>query len=339
MVTPSCPSPDGHRDRGIRTGSRRDRDKGSLQEGNFIAEAYLIELSPDIHRDDSSTKYSYYLTILSPTLSRWRGQEVSSFLKSFSIYHSLHRELKDFIAETESFKDGKIGWERSIQEAIGIYRTPEQALTEAIKKWGDWENNYRNDLADLNKTISNLPLWTFFSSAHEQFYYLITSSYEEYAQYRYQLAGFPRKVSYLPTTIPMTNLSDNREKLLSLLEREILSRIFQDTLATIEHINRFYSVYTTDSMSKWLSIKSETTRFLNSIKNEVEQYYQMGLFYRQPDRPYWKSSQNLIDIIDNLLLTIDKLNLYFHSEKGRDELQNLLLKLHSQITDYSIKIY
>ncbi|MDI6733226.1 MAG: (Fe-S)-binding protein [Planctomycetota bacterium] len=60
MVPPSCPSPDGHRDRGIRTnpvltGSRRDRDKGSLQAENIDPAVKVIDAVEFL---DSVTKLS-----------------------------------------------------------------------------------------------------------------------------------------------------------------------------------------------------------------------------------------------------------------------------------------
>ena len=128
------------------------------------------------------------------------------------------------------------------------------------------------------------------------------------------------------------------------MEEEIISKIFQDTLSLMEYIdqNCLLSLETAVSETaklSWQKNRSESIKLCSTLKNELEYYYRMGLFYRQPTKHFLKESQDLTGLIDTFSLLLDKLNVIDDKIKNSEEIQTIVTNIHNKITSLSTKMY
>ena len=305
----------------------------------FWAEAYKIEVGTE-----AKIISCRYFSIASLLACKQRQQEIHSLYQAITEIWNLDRELKDSIDNIEDIKQRKTGWERSIQQTLGIYNSPEEVLALAIKKWREWEPDYTRKLEILSDSLQARPSLSNFITVQEQISYLSACLYERYAQYRAQLLGSPRKISYYPTGPGLLNPADNRNNTLSIMEEEIISKIFQDTLSLMEYIdqNCLLSLETAVAETaklSWQKNRSESIKLCSTLKNELEYYYRMGLFYRQPTKHFLKESQDLTGLIDTFSLLLDKLNVIDDKIKNSEEIQTIVTNIHNKITSLSTKMY
>ena len=306
----------------------------------FWAETYKIELGTE-----AKTICCRYFSIASPLACKQRQQEIHSLYQAVTEIWNLDRELKDSIGNIEDIKQRKTGWERNIQQTLGIYNSPEEALALAIKKWREWEPNYTRKMEILSDSLQARPSLINFITVQEQLSYLSACLYERYAQYRAQLLGSPRKISYYPAPYGAGLLSpaDNRNNALAIMEREIVSKIFQDTLSLMEYIDGARGA----TGPQWQKSRSESIKLCATLKNELEYYYRMGLFYRQPNKHFLKESQDLTGLIDTLALLLDKLTVSDDPQghpvgdktRNAEGTQAIVTNLHNKITSLSTEIY
>lgn len=296
----------------------------------FWAEAYKIEIGTE-----AKTICCRYFSIASPLACKQRQQEIHSLYQAVTEIWNLDRELKDSISNIEDIKQRKTGWERSIQQTLGIYNSPEEALALAIKKWREWESDYIRKLKILSDSLQARPSLSNFITVQEQLSYLSAGLYERYAQYRAQLLGSPRKISYYPAGSGLLNPADNRNNALAIMEREIVSKIFQDTLSLMEYVDR----NCLPTGTSWQKSRSESIKLCATLNNELEYYYRMGLFYRQPNKHFLKESQELTGLIDTLAFLLDKITVSDDKTRNAEGTQAIVTNLHNQITSLSTKIY
>ncbi|MBI5779252.1 MAG: hypothetical protein HZA49_07340 [Planctomycetes bacterium] len=311
------------------------------QDMPFLAEAYKLEFGAE-----AKNTSCYFVSIVSPVACKQRQQEIHSLHQTITDIWSLDKELTDFINNIEDIKQGKTGWERKIQEAIGLYSNPEEAMALAIKKWREWEPDYTRKLEIISDSLQARPSLANFISIQEQLSYLSGCLYEKYAQYRFQLLGSPRKIAYNQTGSGLLNPTDNKNNILTMMEKEIVSKMFQDTLSLMEYVDG-NCISSAPDKSQWPKIRNESIRLCTTLKNEMEYYYRMGLFYRAPNKHFLKESQDLTDLIDTLSLLLNKLNTpedkirntAVTSAANPEEIQTLLASLHNKITALSAEIY
>lgn len=296
----------------------------------FWAETYKIEVGTE-----AKIICCRYFSIASPLACKQRQQEIHSLYQAVTEIWNLDRELKDSISTVEDIKQRKTGWERNIQQTLGIYSSPEEALALAIKKWREWEPDYTRKLEILSDSLQARPSLSNFITVQYQLSYLSACMYEKYAQYRAQLLGSPRKISYYPAGSGLLSPTDNRNNTLAIIEREIVSKIFQDTLSLMEYIDK----NSLSTVSQWQKTRNESIKLCAILKNELEYYYRMGLFYRQPDKYFLKESQDLTGLIDMLALLLDKLTISDDKTRNSEEIQTIVTNLHNKITTLSTKMY
>jgi hypothetical protein len=296
----------------------------------FWAEAYKIEIGTE-----AKTICCHYFSIASPLACKQRQQEIHSLYQAVTEIWNLDRELKDSISNIEDIKQRKTGWERNIQQTLGIYNSPEEALALAIKKWREWESDYTKKLEILSDSLQARPSPSNFITVQEQLSYLSACLYERYAQYRAQLLGSPRKISYYPAGSGLLNPADNRNNALAIMEREIVSKIFQDTLSLMEYVDGAIGA----TGPQWQKSRSESIKLCATLKNELEYYYRIGLFYRTPNKHFLKESQELAGLIDTLALLLDKLTVADDKTKNSEEIQTLGTNLHNKITALNAEVY
>lgn len=299
----------------------------------FLAETYKIEIGTE-----AKITYCHFISITSPIACKQRQQEIHSLYQTIADVWNLDKELKDFISNIEDIKQDKTGWERNIKEALGIYNSPEEAMALAIKKWREWEPDYARKLEILSDSLQARPSLTNFISVHEQLSYLSGCLYEKYSQYRSQLLGSPKKISYYQTSSGLLNPADNKNNILAIMEKEIVSKIFQDTISLMEYIDG-NCINNSPDKSQWQKTRNESIRSCTTLKNELEYYYRMGLFYRTPNKHFLKESQDLTDLIDILSLLLNKLNMPDEKTRNSEEIQAIVTNLHNKITALSAGIY
>lgn len=301
-----------------------------VSEMPFWAETYKVEIGTE-----AKIICCHYFSLASPLACKQRQQEIHSLYQSVTEIWNLDRELKDSISTIEDIKQRKTGWERNIQQTLGIYNSPEEALALAIKKWRDWEPDYTRKLEILSDSLQTRPSLSNFITVQEQLSYLSAGLYEKYAQYRAQLLGSPRKISYYPDGSGLLSPADKRNNALAGMEREIVSKIFQDTLSLMEYVDGAIGAAGT----QWPKSRSESIKLCATLKNELEYYYRMGLFYRQPNKHFLKESQDLTGLIDTLSLFLDKLRVMDDKTRNSQEIQTIIANLHNQITSLSAEMY
>jgi len=294
------------------------------------AETYKIEISTE-----TKQICCHHFSIISQMSGKQRQQEIRSLYQAIMGISSLDQELKDFIDNIEAIKQRKTGWERNIQQTLGIYNSPEEALAQAIKKWREWEPDYTRKLEILSDSLQSRPSLTNFITIQEQLSYLSAGLYENYAQYRNQLLGSPRKISYYPANSGLLTYAGNRNNTLDIMEQEIISKIFQDALSLMEYVDQSCLI----SETSWTKRRSESIKLCASLKNEIESYYRMGLFYRQPNKNLLKESQDLAGLIDTLSILLDKLTNTDDKIRKSDEIQTIVTSLHNKIISFSAEIY
>lgn len=322
-----------------------------LQKMPFLDEAYKIEIGfnnkyikllqeKGVPNEVLSQKDCYYLTVISPVICKQRAEDILFLYQIITDFWSLDKELKQFISDIENIKEGKTGWEKLIGRTLGVYQSREESMTSAVKKWQEWEKDYIERLDNLSERVQ--PGRVTFITVQERIRSLIASLYEEYAQYRFQLLGAPRKISYYPTSTTLSNPGENKDNILMLMENEITSKIFQDIVATIEYIDKIYNS-SSSNLEQWLKTKDDSGRLCLRLKNELDRYYQIGLFNRLPNKHFLKQSEDLIDIIETILLILDKLNPggldAEQPQEKQEEIQNLLTVLNNKISILSAALY
>ncbi|MEW6027404.1 MAG: hypothetical protein AB1599_08950, partial [Planctomycetota bacterium] len=266
------------------------------QDMPFLAETYKIEIGTG-----AGMSSCHFISIASPISSKRRQQEIHSLYQAVSDTWNLDNELKDFINDIEDIKQRKTSWERQIQQAIGLYNSPEEALAMAIRKWREWEPDFTRKMEILSDSLQTRPSQTGFIAVQEQLSYLSGGLYEKYAQYRSELLGSPRKISYYHANAGLLAPADNRNNILSIMEKEIVSKVFQDTLSLMEYIDRHIA---NPDKSQWQKARNESIRLCTTLKNEMEYYYRMGLFHRAPNKHFAKESRDLTDLIDTFSLLL-----------------------------------
>jgi hypothetical protein len=307
----------------------------------FLCEGWKIE----VNLPDSETSTSLYFSVVSGLISKNRQKNIVFFSQVISELYRLDKELKDFMSDTNSIKEGKTGWERIIKQLLGTFQTPSEALASAIEKWLQWEVKYVKKLDSLFEKVYSRYDATSMLLLQEKVSYFVALLFEEYAMYRSGLLGDYKKTSYPPSAI-LSNSEENKNKLILALEQNVLSKIFQDILAIMEFLDKAYNNEITD-LSSQREKKEELLQFCSRIKNEIENYYQIGLFKKSS---FSKQSRDLIEIIDMLSIILDKLfpsetqtNLAEAisklSQKEQTEIQNLIMLFNNKVVSFSASLY
>jgi hypothetical protein len=296
----------------------------------LTVETYILET-----RTETKEIGTYYLSIISPRKSKFRQDEIQNLQKLTANVWDLDMELNNTINTIENTKQGKTGWEINIQQTIGIYNRPEEALTLSIKKWRDWEQSYLKKIENLTENITIQPSLTGFINIQEKISSISNSIYERYAQYRTQILGPPRKISYYPATPATQPPNYNKDKLLFIIEQEITSKIFQETLSLLEYLDLMYITVG----PTWPDVQKKIVGLCSELKKEIELYDRAGLLSNNTNKKTYNTSQSLISLISNISLLAEKINGVNNTNINSEEIQNIIGMLNNKISSLSSQIY